>query len=225
MKLSRILLFAFISVFAFTACEEDEDEQVTPATTNNNGGGGNNTGGGNNSGYPDSLNRMTNNVIQYRDTLTGATDSIVSFSYYYVEDGKLYLHQLSNRFSTPQATLTLHFIEGAQPYFPANDKTYSYRTNVTGTRPNQGEWGFRFCPADRLPNSVKDCYTNDYAGSFPSQTVASKGTLYYQRSGDTFTFSFLDYRTEGYSFSGKFTFTNATAGDPNYDGSFDSGSL
>jgi hypothetical protein len=168
---------------------------------------------------------MTDNVIQYRDTLTGNVDSVVSFSYYYAEDGKIYLHQLSNRFSTPQAQFRIQFNEGTQPYFPANDKTYPFRTNFLGGEPNQGEWGFRFCPANRIPNSLKDCHTNDVSGTFPRQSVASTGTLYYQRSGDTFTFSFFDYRVDGYSFSGKFTFTNATVGDANWDGSFTAGSL
>lgn len=229
MKFNNLLLFTFIALFTFSACEKDEDEETTPATTNttnnnggsgNNGGGsGNNGGGSNNTSATDSLAKMTNNVIQYRDTLTGK-DTTISFGYYFAEDGKVFVHQKSNRFSKP--TLMIHFTEGGMPYFPANDKTYTYRSTISGTRPPQGEWDFQFCPSGGVPNSTANCFTQDYIGTF---TIDAEGTLYYQRSGDTFTLSFFDYQTGGYSFSGKIEFTNATVGDPNYDGSYITGTL
>lgn len=227
MKIKKLLLLSFIALFAFSACEKDEDdEEVTPTTTNNNnnGGSGNNGGNNNNNGGnagSDSLNRMSPNLIHYRN-LSSGKDTTVSFSYYFAEDGKVYLHQKSNRFSTPQANLMIHFTEGGQPYFPANDKSYTYRTSVSGTRPAQGEWDFRFCPIGGVPGGNKDCFTQDYGSNF---SISSTGTLTYKRSGDTFTLSFYDYQTDGFSFSGKIEFTNATVGDPNYDGTFESGSL
>ena len=162
---------------------------------------------------------MAANQVVARDTLTDSTETY-TFNYYSASDGKIYIREKSNYFSKP--TLMIHFTEASgQPFYSPVNRTYTYRSSISGIRPAENEWDFQLCPSGGIPNASKDCYTQDYQGF----AIASSGTLYYERSGDTHTFAFFDYKTFGKSISGRIVITDTEIGKPDYDGTHQDGSL